>query len=66
MFLTDEIVDGANLVVLVYLRAKEGKPSDHFAPLESFNFDALAPVQAIPELSLDFAAVALELDREEA
>ena len=55
------IVDGANRVVLVYLRA-----GDHFAPLESFNFDALAPVQAIPELSLDFAAVALELDREEA
>ena len=55
------IVDGANRVVLVYLRAGNG-----FAPLESFNFDALAPVQAIPELSLDFAAVALELDREEA
>lgn len=60
------IVDGANRVVLVYLRAKDGKASDGFAPLESFNFDALAPVQAIPELSLDFAAVALELDREEA
>ena len=60
------IVDGANRVVLVYLRAKDGKANDGFAPLESFNFDALAPVQAIPELSLDFAAVALELDREEA
>ena len=55
------IVDGANRVVLVYLRA-----GDRFAPLESFNFDVLAPVQSIPELSLDFAAVALELDREEA
>jgi Uma2 family endonuclease len=54
------IVDGANRVVLVYLRA-----GDKFAPLESFNFDVLAPVQSIPELSLDFAAVLLELERDE-
>ncbi len=54
------IVDGANRVVLVYLRA-----GDRFAPLESYDFDALVPVQAIPELNLDFAAVTLELEREE-
>jgi Uma2 family endonuclease len=53
------IVDGANRLVLVYLRDGDG-----FAPVESFNFDGEAPVQSVAGLSLDFAAVALELDRE--
>ena len=55
------IVDGANRVVLVYFRS-----GPQFAPVESFNFDAIAPVQSIPDLSLDFAAVLLEMEREEA
>lgn len=54
------IVDGANKIVLVYFRA-----GDRFAPVESFNFDAVAPVQSIPDLSLDFATVSLETEREE-
>jgi len=54
------IVDGANRVVLVYRRL-----DDKFAPLESFNFDAIAPVQSIPDLNLDFAEISLALEREE-
>jgi Uma2 family endonuclease len=52
------IVDGANRLLIVHVREGE-----RFVLMDSFNFDVDVPVKSVPGLSLDFIAVAAELDR---
>ena len=51
------IVDGDKRMVSVY--RLDGQ---RFAPVESFAFDGVVPVQSVPGLSLDFGQLAHELD----